>query len=543
MTEPNWDDIHEPAKFFQLDEGYDRKTLKRAYTKLIKQYKPEKFPDEFQKIRAAYEELEEELAYGVRRTQDKNETHTFPSHKDISVELDLKNEEGKLQDSDLEEFQETTKSFIEQIQEKGKSALLKDLREKENKRPEEFLALAILEEEESQDPLKFLNNILAGLKIYHSQAELNEALFQFCRTEYPLETIPGILEMIRQASPDFSYFYLTEELWKTLLKKDKVSDFTSTFKILEMKPSDQISNYCIFLIRIIKEFYFKFPKEWLERQYAFIDENIFSLGDDWDYELDFIEMLKSYDEKLEDFLTVHDYREKIHETIKNCLELDYHYGELAFLDLQNEMIQLKNWAEVFPFEDNSAEACLTLLSHIQYFYLESDDEDGFDESESGAVRFKLHEFSRKMDSQFNKGLEGNLLNFMATFYWIFHIAISLVIFAILGAIFDLFFNASEVKTVFAFIFISIYLAYIRPTYLDKYKNELFIKLASKSYNKRIRHHIISLFLELQISEKAFYNHLHTLNESDDELVSPYYILMHLNEDFAPSFAAISAKFQ
>ena len=42
MTEPNWDDIHEPAKFFQLDEGYDRKTLKRAYTKLIKQYKPEK---------------------------------------------------------------------------------------------------------------------------------------------------------------------------------------------------------------------------------------------------------------------------------------------------------------------------------------------------------------------------------------------------------------------------------------------------------------------------------------------------------------------
>lgn len=540
MEEPNWNDIHDPIKFFKLDEDFDRKTLKRAYTKLIKQFKPEKFPEEFQKIRQAYEELEEELAYGIRRPHlPSNELSTAIKNEVLSEQ-----ENNDSTEEFIEPILTPRKSFIEQVQEKGKTELLKELRSKDNKQAEDYIALAVLEEEESQNPIKFLENILTGLKYSHSHAELNEALFQFCRAEYPVEIIPEILEMIRLANPEFSYFYLTEELWKTLLKKESIEDFTSAFKILEMKPSDQVSNYCIFLIRTIKDFYFKLPQEWLNNQYEFIEENIFELGDNWDYELDFLELIKKYQEKLPDFLAVHDYRQKIHVTIQKCLESDYHDGENAFLSLQEEMIRLENWAEVFPFEDQSAETCLSLLSHIQYFYLDdTENEEDFDESSSGAVRFKLHEFSRKMDSQFNKGLEGITLSFISNFYWIIHIAIAFLLLTLASSFVGLLIESSETKTLIAFLIFATYMAYIRPTFLDEYKDEIYTKLSSKRYEKNVRHHVISLFLELQISEKAFYSQLHTLNENDDELISPYFILSYLNKDYAPSFAAISAKFQ
>ena len=55
-TDPDWSHLpHDPERFFSLDPGYDRKTLKRAYNRLLRQYKPEKFPEEFQKLRAAFD--------------------------------------------------------------------------------------------------------------------------------------------------------------------------------------------------------------------------------------------------------------------------------------------------------------------------------------------------------------------------------------------------------------------------------------------------------------------------------------------------------
>ena len=56
--------IDDPIEFFELSGDFTAKDLKRAYTRKIKKYKPEKFPEEFKQIREAYEELEREMAYG-----------------------------------------------------------------------------------------------------------------------------------------------------------------------------------------------------------------------------------------------------------------------------------------------------------------------------------------------------------------------------------------------------------------------------------------------------------------------------------------------
>ncbi len=63
MDEPRWDLLpRHPRRFFDLAEDFDRRDLKRAYRDLVKRYKPDKAPDEFQKIRAAYEHLTDRLA-------------------------------------------------------------------------------------------------------------------------------------------------------------------------------------------------------------------------------------------------------------------------------------------------------------------------------------------------------------------------------------------------------------------------------------------------------------------------------------------------
>lgn len=56
----------DPQRFFELDDGYDRKALKRAYGKAIRVYKPETHPTEFRLIRDAFESLQAELKFVSR---------------------------------------------------------------------------------------------------------------------------------------------------------------------------------------------------------------------------------------------------------------------------------------------------------------------------------------------------------------------------------------------------------------------------------------------------------------------------------------------
>ncbi len=60
-------DIHkwpsDPRTLFGLDSKASRRDLKRAYTKLIRQFKPEHSPDQFRRLREAFEQLDQQLEW------------------------------------------------------------------------------------------------------------------------------------------------------------------------------------------------------------------------------------------------------------------------------------------------------------------------------------------------------------------------------------------------------------------------------------------------------------------------------------------------
>ena len=48
----------DPFELLNLERRVDARTAKRAYFKLIREFKPDRFPVEFQKIREAYESVQ-----------------------------------------------------------------------------------------------------------------------------------------------------------------------------------------------------------------------------------------------------------------------------------------------------------------------------------------------------------------------------------------------------------------------------------------------------------------------------------------------------
>lgn len=54
---------NDPFKLLNLERSVDARTAKRAYFKLIRKYKPDRFPAEFQKIREAYESVQDWLSW------------------------------------------------------------------------------------------------------------------------------------------------------------------------------------------------------------------------------------------------------------------------------------------------------------------------------------------------------------------------------------------------------------------------------------------------------------------------------------------------
>src|SRR5579871_2450229 len=62
---PQWELLPgNPAAFFGLSRGFDLRALKSSYGVLIRKYKPETAPEEFQRIRAAFESLKDRLQSG-----------------------------------------------------------------------------------------------------------------------------------------------------------------------------------------------------------------------------------------------------------------------------------------------------------------------------------------------------------------------------------------------------------------------------------------------------------------------------------------------
>lgn len=152
--------------------------MKRSFNRLLRQFKPERAPEEFQRIRAAYEQLDNSLRYGeqtfAKRPVEDMFNWTAAVQESEQAPPNQKSQRATEHDSkgdqrsgtqDRQPSRSPQELIVERLQTATPDRIYVELSKIEDKTPFDFYALPVLIDAlENTYPLRFVKWILAGLK-------------------------------------------------------------------------------------------------------------------------------------------------------------------------------------------------------------------------------------------------------------------------------------------------------------------------------------------------------------------------------------------
>lgn len=292
--QPDWDLLpNDPAGFFRLGDSFDRRELKRAYNRLLRQFKPEKHPAEFQRIRAAYEELDEDLRYHGGQTRQR-----------VPVPQDWKTEEFADSPAKLEgPAKPSSVSLVDRLKTDAPAAIFAELKAKRNKTPYDFYSLAILSDVVEKSATGFAGWLIEGVAAHPREGAFKQLLHEYFRSP----TLGGqagklllkLLPALARAERTDSFYPLTEPAWQVVLQECRFDEFTAAFEACEAELRDShIVGRMAFLIQILKSAAWRDPdsssESWSARQFAYIEENFEAIPPWLEWDVDLLGLAREY---------------------------------------------------------------------------------------------------------------------------------------------------------------------------------------------------------------------------------------------------------
>lgn len=330
--EPRWELLpHNPVDFFELDEGFDRKDLKRAYNRLLRQFKPEKFPAEFQRIRAAFEQLDENLRYHGRSAASRIPTpqdwKTDPKHSPESkAELQTEAAETRL---------------VDRLKNESPAALYKELKERTHKLPFDYYALALLSDVVEKSAIGFGRWIIEGIAAHRQEGALKQLLHEYFRGPQTGVALLQLLPLAAKAIRTDEFYPITEAAWQVVLSECSFDQFASTFDRCESELRDShIVGRMAFLIHILKTAMWRDEslEGWSARQFEFVEENFESIPPwlEWDVEL--LGLAREYLAVRSRFVTGPPLRARMDAALKAYFSESQVEGDRAIVAIQMELL-------------------------------------------------------------------------------------------------------------------------------------------------------------------------------------------------------------
>ena len=275
---PEWHFLPEdPESFFGLNGEYDRKTLKRAYNALIRYFKPERFPEEFKQIRAAYEELEQALRHGRPVRPPTSDVSPPPQEPPPAP--------------DLNEILKDPEKAYRQLAETASQ-------------PIDFYTLAVLSDlVEPEERFMFGKWLITGLNHDPGNEELHRLLVAYAQAELPPEHAARLVTVLAGLIPEGRFFEITEALWSALLLNH---DFDAWKQLLAEAETclkgNNSDQKLIFLISIGRKLFWRADQAFLDEMFAFIDDHFEEIPHELEEELSFLEELLEYHKFHQEFL-------------------------------------------------------------------------------------------------------------------------------------------------------------------------------------------------------------------------------------------------
>lgn len=348
---PDWNQLPgNPAGFFGFHGPFDQKELKRRYNQLIKRFKPEKSPDEFQRIRAAYEMLEQRLrqqflwgfhVQQVQQFQPNEEPEPEPETKQpVRAELPSSADDYEIVYQAQPQSQTSRpRRLAERVRESDPATLLLELNEKPNRTDEEQLLLTFLQDAtEPETSFEFLDGLLSAVKSGHDDQAL-VLLQEYLQTDEARGRCQEFLERIFIALPNDDVFSLTQPLWDELQSRVRFTTFLEVWHSCVRHIHHHQFGRVLFEVRLLRRMMFYAPIDWTTVQLAKLAHGDIGWPESLDSQIYLLERLVEYMRDRSKFLRKgNKLRAKLDAVIQAyCVEAsDF---ERRFLELNNEFRQ------------------------------------------------------------------------------------------------------------------------------------------------------------------------------------------------------------
>ncbi|WP_298865661.1 hypothetical protein [uncultured Gimesia sp.] len=350
-SEPQWDLLPDhPLEFFSLSGEFDIRDLKRSYNALIRQYKPEKFPNEFQIIRAAYEKLHDALRYQESLGNESDQPEFI-----FDWTLTPQTEPGNQKGDGLAEVNPSPGTSIDQRQ--NNKAIAKQtesplheridneslehhyqvLQAKETKTPYDYYTLAVISDLLQKEELSFADWLLEGLKKHTEEPGLFDLLRQFLAAEHSPEQIIRLLKATSYVIRSDRFYYLTEKAWDNLIRTTSFNAFRETLASCEGNMrDDQIDHKLVFYLHILKPAMWTAYSSWIDKALALIEDHFHDMPFWVEEELYYLNCIHIYRKQRSQFLIRGKIRVMIDQAITDYFtksEIEAQHGFLEFQQL------------------------------------------------------------------------------------------------------------------------------------------------------------------------------------------------------------------
>ncbi len=359
--EPQWNLLpDDPEAFFGLSGEYDLRDLKRKYNSFIRQFKPERFPEEFQKIRAAFERLNDALRYHERPgtsviqpdqqfdwkfnepTKQNPQPEKRPPELVEPREFPFPDDARPVERSDSLSAQSDPQPLHERISVESLPGIFEDLKQKEEKTPYDYYTLAVLSDIRQEETHAFAYWLLEGLQAHPDEPALFELLRQYFANQPDPDGLPELLEATSRAVRTDRYYYLTERAWDELLCHDAFSDFREHLETCEANLLDhRIDHMLVFYLHILKTAVWKASDHWLREKFGEIEAHYDRLPYWAEEEIDFLEQINLYRSQRSEFLEGGPVRAMIDQAIFDYCTKRESDADRSFLECQNQLVSLE----------------------------------------------------------------------------------------------------------------------------------------------------------------------------------------------------------
>jgi hypothetical protein len=336
LDEPNWSLLpHDPVQFFGLRAGFDRRDLKRSYNQLIRRFKPERFPQEFQRIRAAYEQLENAIRYGQATDFAEPPTESFEWLPQAAP-------------TPAAQFQFSAPNapspalpLHQRIQCGSVSEIYRELRDLPDKSPYDFYSLAVMSDVvDHQEGQQFVRWILQGLTAHPDEFGLSRLLHAYFSGPIESEQCESLLIACSKIVREDMFFPLTEPLWRLLLRTQNFSHFRSALQQCEANLKGvNIDSQLAFYMQILKPAVWVADPEWINESYNFIEQNYDRIPSYLDYDLEILSRLRAYIQVRELFVQGNEIRHRLDRAVRDYFNEDQLTGDQSVLAAQVRIAQ------------------------------------------------------------------------------------------------------------------------------------------------------------------------------------------------------------